>query len=88
MKRGSEATAAALNHPNIVHIHGLEKADGTLSMAMERLEGRADTPSVFPEDKRLLCLNNDDRKHYCHHAVTLAPVLSPGSAPSLFDSAD
>src|SRR6476659_5340165 len=30
---------AALNHPNIAHIHGLEKADGTIALAMELVEG-------------------------------------------------
>jgi serine/threonine protein kinase len=30
---------AALNHPNIAHIHGLEKTDGTLALVMELVEG-------------------------------------------------
>jgi serine/threonine protein kinase len=30
---------AALNHPNIAHIHGLEKSDGTIALAMELVEG-------------------------------------------------
>ncbi len=30
---------AALNHPNIVHIHGLEKTDGTIALVMELVEG-------------------------------------------------
>ena len=30
---------AALNHPNIAHIHGLEKADGTFALVMELVEG-------------------------------------------------
>ena len=30
---------AALNHPNIAHIHGLEKADGTIALVMELVEG-------------------------------------------------
>src|SRR5499427_3154989 len=30
---------ATLNHPNIAHIHGLEKADGTLALVMELVEG-------------------------------------------------
>jgi serine/threonine-protein kinase len=30
---------AALNHPNISHIHGLEKADGTIALVMELVEG-------------------------------------------------
>jgi serine/threonine protein kinase len=30
---------AALNHPNIAHIHGLEKSDGTIALVMELLEG-------------------------------------------------
>jgi Tol biopolymer transport system component len=30
---------AALNHPNIAHIFGLEKADGTLALAMELVDG-------------------------------------------------
>jgi eukaryotic-like serine/threonine-protein kinase len=30
---------AALNHPNIAHIFGLEKADATLGLVMELVEG-------------------------------------------------
>jgi serine/threonine-protein kinase len=30
---------ATLNHPNIAHIHGLEKADGTIALVMELVEG-------------------------------------------------
>jgi eukaryotic-like serine/threonine-protein kinase len=30
---------AALNHPNIAHIHGLEKTDGTVALVMELVEG-------------------------------------------------
>src|SRR5262245_41289995 len=30
---------AALNHPNIAHIHGLEKSDGTVALVMELVEG-------------------------------------------------
>src|SRR5438552_1399376 len=30
---------ATLNHPNIAHIHGLEKTDGTLALVMELVEG-------------------------------------------------
>jgi Tol biopolymer transport system component len=30
---------AALNHPNIAHIHGLEKADGVTALVMELVEG-------------------------------------------------
>ena len=30
---------AALNHPNIAQIHGLEKADGTIALVMELVEG-------------------------------------------------
>jgi len=30
---------AALNHPHIAHIHGLEKADGTFAIVMELVEG-------------------------------------------------
>ena len=30
---------AALNHPNIAQIHGLEKADGTMALVMELVEG-------------------------------------------------
>jgi serine/threonine-protein kinase len=30
---------AALNHPNIAHIHGLERADATLALVMELVEG-------------------------------------------------
>jgi serine/threonine-protein kinase len=30
---------AALNHPNIAHIHGLEKADGIIALVMELVEG-------------------------------------------------
>jgi Tol biopolymer transport system component len=30
---------AALNHPNITHIHGLEKSEGTIALVMELVEG-------------------------------------------------
>src|SRR6187551_1039873 len=30
---------ASLNHPNIAHIYGLEKADGTTALVMELVEG-------------------------------------------------
>ena len=30
---------AALNHPNIAHIHGLDKSDGTTALVMELVEG-------------------------------------------------
>src|SRR5215212_4105267 len=30
---------AALNHPNIAHIHGLERSDGTVALVMELVEG-------------------------------------------------
>ena len=30
---------AALNHPNIAHIHGLERSDGTVALVMEPVEG-------------------------------------------------
>jgi serine/threonine protein kinase len=30
---------AALNHPNIAHIHGLEKSDGAIALVMELVEG-------------------------------------------------
>ncbi|HSC29275.1 MAG TPA: protein kinase, partial [Vicinamibacterales bacterium] len=32
-------TLAALNHPNIAIIHGLEKADGITALVMELVEG-------------------------------------------------
>jgi Tol biopolymer transport system component len=30
---------AALNHPNIAHIHGLERSEGTIALVMELVEG-------------------------------------------------
>src|SRR5262245_47894407 len=30
---------AALNHPNVAHIHGLERSDGTTALVMELVEG-------------------------------------------------
>jgi serine/threonine protein kinase len=32
-------TLAALNHPNIAHIHGLEESDGIRALVMELVEG-------------------------------------------------
>jgi serine/threonine-protein kinase len=32
---------AALNHPNIAHIHGLEQSDGTIALVMELVEGQS-----------------------------------------------
>src|SRR5207342_1039547 len=37
-KREAEILAA-LNHPNIAHIHGLENTDGTIALVMELVEG-------------------------------------------------
>ena len=31
---------AALNHPNIAHIHGLERSDGAIALVMELVEVR------------------------------------------------
>jgi serine/threonine protein kinase len=31
---------AALNHPNIAHLHGLEKSDGILALVMELVAGQ------------------------------------------------
>ena len=33
------ANAQTTKHPNIAHIHGLEKSDGTLALVMELVEG-------------------------------------------------
>jgi eukaryotic-like serine/threonine-protein kinase len=30
---------AALNHPNIAHLYGIEKSNGTLALVMELVEG-------------------------------------------------
>ena len=38
LRREAEVLAA-LNHPNIAHIHGLEKFDGTIALVMELAEG-------------------------------------------------
>ena len=32
---------AALNHPNIVHLHSVEDADGLIFMTMELVQGRS-----------------------------------------------
>jgi len=49
--------AAALNHPNIVTVHSVEKADGLLFMTMELIEGRslarAIPPAGMPLDQLL-----------------------------------
>jgi Protein kinase domain len=34
---------AALNHPNIAHIHGLQKSDGTLALVMEPCSRRSES---------------------------------------------
>src|SRR3954471_5015231 len=48
---------AALNHPNIAHIHGLERSDGTIALVMELVEGPtlADriAQGVIPVDEAL-----------------------------------
>ena len=33
--------AAALNHPNIVHLYSVEEADGLIFMTMELVQGRS-----------------------------------------------
>ena len=33
--------AAALNHPNIVHLYSVEEADGLIFMTMELVDGRS-----------------------------------------------
>src|SRR4051794_340518 len=38
LRREAEVLAA-LNHPNIAQIHGLEKSDGTIALVMELVEG-------------------------------------------------
>jgi serine/threonine protein kinase len=40
---------AALNHPNIAHIFGLEKSDGTIALAMELVDGP--THGIFSRDR-------------------------------------
>ncbi len=43
---------AALNHPNIAHIHGLEKSDGTLALMMELVEGPTLADRIAKEPDR------------------------------------
>jgi serine/threonine protein kinase len=54
-------TLAALNHPNIAQIHGLEKSAGTIALVMELVEGPtlADriTQSAVPVDEALPMAN-------------------------------
>src|SRR5690242_2905486 len=45
---------AALNHPNIAHIHGLEESNGILALVMELVDGRTlDELLARPEDRTL-----------------------------------
>jgi eukaryotic-like serine/threonine-protein kinase len=37
--QGAAEVLAALNHPNVAQIHGLEKSDSTIALVMELVEG-------------------------------------------------
>jgi serine/threonine protein kinase len=51
---------AALNHPNIAHIFGLEKTDGTIALAMELVEGPTSSGDLMAWSR---CWTSDWRKH-------------------------
>jgi serine/threonine protein kinase len=64
---------AALNHPNIAHIHGLEKPDGTLALVMELVEGPTLADRIAKEPIPL------------DEALTgaVSPNTLPGGSPAL-----
>ena len=53
---------AALNHPNIAHIHGLEKSDGTIALVMELVEG----PTLAERLEGLRAQGSGLRAQGCH----------------------
>jgi len=57
---------AALNHPNIAHIHGLEKSDGIIALVMELVEGPtlADRIRAFLQTRRTR--SSDTRRRRLH----------------------
>ena len=67
---------AALNHPNIAQIHGLEKSDGTIALVMELVEGPtlADRITQGPipiergiADREADCRSTGSRARARHH---------------------
>ena len=77
-------TLAALNHPNIVQIYGLEKSDGTIALVMELVEGPtlADriAQGAIPFDEALpIAKQTAEALEAAHEQGIIAMSLTPGT---------
>ena len=77
--------AAALNHPNIVHLYSVEEAEGLLFMTMELVQGRTcasscDAGAPLPVPKTLAFASQMAEGLACAHAAgILHRDLKPGN---------
>src|SRR5262245_39557598 len=75
---------AALNHPNIAHIHGLEKSGGTFALVMELVEGptladRIVRGPVALEDALPIAKQIAEALEAAHEQGIIRPDLKPAN---------